>query len=87
MPPAARDFHQREAASVDQTGRAAQHGVGALHGFHGDASPLGDGHALPDIVLGKRVGDASAIGDIALLVRRRLASRQNTFRGEKILKK
>ena len=65
--------------------RAAKHRVGAFHGLHRNASPLGDGDALPDIVLRKRGGNAAAVVDIALLIGRRLASRQNAFRGQKIL--
>ena len=44
------------------------------------ASPLGNGDALPDIVLRKRGGDAPAVGDIAFFIGRWFAARQDAFR-------
>ena len=52
MPSAARDFHQGETAPVDQAGSAAEHGVGAFHGFDGDAGALADGYTLADVEAG-----------------------------------
>ena len=56
------------ASSVHQARRAAQHGVGAFHGFDRDARALADRDALADIEAGQRVGDAAAVIDIALLI-------------------
>ena len=67
MPPAARDFHQREAASVDQAGGAPQHGVGAFHGLDRHAGAFADGDALAHVEARQRIGDAAAIIDIRLL--------------------
>jgi len=42
---APRGFYQRQPAAIHQGGGAAQHGVGALHGFHRHAGALANRHA------------------------------------------
>src|SRR5438046_2600726 len=65
---AARDFDQRQRPPVHQSGGAAQHGVGAFHGFESHAGALADDHALSHVESGQGVGDAAAVFDIGGLV-------------------
>ena len=57
MPAARRRFHQRQSLPFDQAGGAAQHGVGAFHGFERHARAVRDRHALADIETRERVSD------------------------------
>ena len=43
-------------------------GVGAFHGFYGDAGLRGDDDGLAEVVCGKRVGNGAAVGDVLALV-------------------
>ena len=53
---AAGTFHEAEGLAFYQGRGAAEHGVGAFHGFDRYAGSFGDGHALTDVVHGEGRG-------------------------------
>ena len=72
-------FDQPQRLAVDQRCGAAQHGVGAFHGFGGDTGSFTDGYALADVAPAQRSGDAAAITDSLSSSLVGLAPRQHAF--------
>src|SRR5579859_631975 len=82
MTATSRHFYQGEWLAVDQRRGAAEHGVGALHGFDGDAGAAGDGDTLADVPLGERMCDGAAVFEIGVLVFGGLAAGHHAGGGE-----
>ena len=60
---------------AEESAGAGDGGVGALHGFDGDAGLGGDDYGLAEVVGGDGAGHGAAVGDVLLLLLRRAGGR------------